>query len=169
MKTGDFDYRLPPEFIAQTAVEPRDHSRLMVLSRGDGSMEHRYFYELVEYLEPGDLLVCNNSRVIPARLYGRKADGGDRVELLLLRRLEPGVWEALTRPGRRLKAGAKIDIGTGPQESACKNVIGRRLKGCGMRWAPANAEAMARLRAMMYSTGRWDAFWQARQPHRGAA
>ena len=114
MKTSDFDYHLPPEFIAQTAVEPRDHSRLMVMSRGDGSIEHRYFYELVEYLKPGDLLVCNNSRVIPARLYGSKVDGGARVELLLLRRLEPGVWEALTRPGRRLKAGANIDIGTDP-------------------------------------------------------
>ena len=114
MKTGDFDYHLPPEFIAQTAVEPRDHSRLMVLSRKDGSIGHRYFYDLVEYLKPGDLLVCNNSRVIPARLYGSKVNGGARVELLLLRRLEPGVWEALTRPGRRLKAGAKIDIGTEP-------------------------------------------------------
>ncbi len=111
MKTSDFDYELPLERIAQTAVEPRDHSRLMVLSRKDGTMEHRHFYEVGDYLRPGDVLVCNDSRVIPARLLGRKVGGGAEVELLLLRRLERGVWEALARPGRRLKAGTKVELG----------------------------------------------------------
>jgi len=113
MKTSDFDYELPLERIAQTAAEPRDHSRLMVLSRKDGNMEHRYFYEVGDYLRSGDVLVCNDSRVIPARLLGRKVDGGAKVELLLLRRLERGVWETLARPGRRLKAGARVELGEG--------------------------------------------------------
>jgi S-adenosylmethionine:tRNA ribosyltransferase-isomerase len=113
MKTSDFDYKLPLGQIAQTAIEPRDHSRLMVLSRKDGNMEHRYFYEVGDYLRSGDILVCNDSRVIPARLLGRKVDGGAKVELLLLRRLERGVWETLARPGRRLKAGTKLELGEG--------------------------------------------------------
>ena len=87
MKTTDFDYEMPLERIAQTAVEPRDRSRLMVISRVDGSLSHRHFYEVGDYLRAGDVLVCNDSRVIPARLFGHKADGGAWVELLLLRRL----------------------------------------------------------------------------------
>jgi len=118
MKTSDFDYHMPPEMIAQTAIEPRDRSRLMVLHRGSGSIEHRRFYELGDYLKSGDLLVCNNSRVIPARLFGSKVGGGAKVEFLLLRRLKPGVWEALVKPGRRLKAGTRVDLGAGPDIQA---------------------------------------------------
>lgn len=113
MKTSDFDYDLPLERIAQTAAEPRDHSRLMVLSRKDGAMEHRHFYDVGDYLRSGDVLVCNDSRVIPARLLGRKVGSGAKVELLLLRRLEPGVWETLARPGRRLRSGTKVELGEG--------------------------------------------------------
>jgi S-adenosylmethionine:tRNA ribosyltransferase-isomerase len=108
MRTSDFDYDLPPELIAQTPVEPRDSSRLLVLSRDTGQMEHRRFHEIADYLEEGDLLVLNDSRVIPARLHGRREGTGGRVELLLLRRLEPGTWEALGRPGRRLRPGVRI-------------------------------------------------------------
>jgi S-adenosylmethionine:tRNA ribosyltransferase-isomerase len=114
MKTSDFDYELPPERIAQIAAEPRDHSRLMVLSRKDGNIEHRHFYEVGDYLRSGDTLVCNDSRVIPARLLGRKVDGGASVELLLLRRLERGIWETLAKPGRRLRAGTRLELGKGP-------------------------------------------------------
>jgi len=114
MKTSDFDYKLPLERIAQTAIEPRDHSRLMVVSRQEGSLEHRHFYDIVDYLRAGDVLVCNDSRVIPARLFGLKADGGAKIELLLLRRLEPNVWETLARPGRRLKVGAMVRLGESP-------------------------------------------------------
>ena len=85
MRTRDFDYRLPPELIAQNPVEPRDHSRLMVIGRGDGAVENRKFLEIVDYLRAGDVLVFNDSRVIPARLKGRKVPGGGKVELLLLR------------------------------------------------------------------------------------
>jgi len=116
MKTSDFDYNLPLELIAQSPVEPRDHSRLMVLNRGDGSIEHRRFFEIVDYLRDGDVMVFNDSRVIPARLKGRKANGGGGVEILLLRRLEAGLWEALVKPARRLQAGARIEI-TGESSS----------------------------------------------------
>ncbi len=110
MKTSDFDYSLPSGLIAQNPVEPRDHSRLMVLDRLAGSLEHRRFYDIVDYLRGGDVLVFNNSRVIPARLKGRRAGSGGRVEILLLRRTEPGVWEALVKPARRLKTGAEVEI-----------------------------------------------------------
>jgi S-adenosylmethionine:tRNA ribosyltransferase-isomerase len=114
VKTSDFDYALPAELIAQTPLEPRDHSRLMVVNRADGSIEHRRFFELADILGEGDVLVFNDSRVIPARLYGRKVESGGRVELLLLRRLEPNVWEALVRRGKRLPVGSTVIInGTG--------------------------------------------------------
>ncbi len=118
MRTSDFEYDLPKELIAQRAIEPRDSSRLMVLHRHSGRIEHRVFSDLPEYLEAGDLVVCNDSRVIPARLTGRKVDGEAKIELLLLRRLEPGVWESLARPGRRLKAGTLIALGPGEEFEA---------------------------------------------------
>ncbi|MBM3945765.1 MAG: tRNA preQ1(34) S-adenosylmethionine ribosyltransferase-isomerase QueA, partial [SAR202 cluster bacterium] len=103
MKTSDFDYDLPEDLIAQTPVEPRDHSRLLVLSRADGSIQHRRFYDLPHFLRKGDVLVFNDSRVFPARLRGRRLDGaGATIELLLLSRLEGDAWRALVRPGRRL-------------------------------------------------------------------
>ncbi len=110
MKTSDFDYSFPTELIAQNPVEPRDHSRLMVLNRSDGSIEHRRFFDIVSYLRDGDVLVFNDSRVIPARLIGRKVDTGGRVEILLLRRLDTDVWEALAKPGKRLRTGTRVEI-----------------------------------------------------------
>jgi S-adenosylmethionine:tRNA ribosyltransferase-isomerase len=120
MKTSQFDYLLPAELIAQTPMEPRDHSRLMVLHRGNGSIEHRRFFEIVGFLKPGDVLVLNDSRVIPARLRGQR-EGGGNAEILLLRRLDPGIWEALVRPARKVKAGEKIRLiseGYGPLGSS---------------------------------------------------
>ncbi len=110
MKTSDFDYHLPPELIAQTPVEPRDRSRLMVLNRSDTSIEHCSFFDILSYLRAGDVLIFNNSRVIPARLIGRKVDTGGRVEILLLRRSGNGTWEALVKPGRRANIGTRIEI-----------------------------------------------------------
>jgi len=110
MKTSDFDYHLPSERIAQTPVEPRDQSRLMILNRSRGSIEHRRFFELVDYLKPGDVLVFNDSRVIPAWLKGRKADTGGRLELLLLRQLDTAVWEALVKPAKRVSIGTRLEI-----------------------------------------------------------
>ena len=112
MKTSDFYYDLPEELIAQTPVEPRDHSRLMAVPL-NGEPEHRHFYDLPEYLRPGDALVINETKVIPARLLGMKADTGVPVEVLLLRRQNATDWEALVRPGRRLKPGAVCSFGDG--------------------------------------------------------
>lgn len=113
MKTSDFDYVLPEELIAQTPIEPRDHSRLMVVHRGTGAIEHTHFYDLPQYLRPGDALVINETKVIPARLLGVKEDTGVPVEVLLLRRENATDWEALVRPGRRLKPGATCVFGDG--------------------------------------------------------
>ena len=110
MQTGDFDYHLPPERIAQRPAEPRDASRLLTLRRAGGAIEHRRFRDLPDYLRAGDLMVFNRSRVIPARLHGIEQQSGAAVEILLVRRLEPGVWRALGRPGRRLRPGAAVSI-----------------------------------------------------------
>ncbi|MFC1917122.1 tRNA preQ1(34) S-adenosylmethionine ribosyltransferase-isomerase QueA [Chloroflexota bacterium] len=110
MKTSDFDYTLPAELIAQIPLEPRDRSRLLVLPRQGGSLEHRRFYEIGDYLRGGDVLVFNDSRVIPARLHGMKLDSGGGVEILLLRRLEANIWEALVKPGKKLHTGSKVYI-----------------------------------------------------------
>ena len=110
MKTSDFDYLLPSELIAQTPVEPRDQSRLMVLNRSDGSIEHRGFSQIVDYLRDGDVLVFNDSLVIPARLNGRKVDSGGRVEILLLHRLDANIWETLVKRGKRFRIGSRVEI-----------------------------------------------------------
>jgi len=113
MKTSDFDYLLPEELIAQTPVEPRDHSRLLVYDRADKSVKHLHFYDLPRFLRKGDVLVVNETKVIPARLLGEKEDTGVPVEILLLKRLEKDVWEGLVRPGRRLKPGTFCTFGGG--------------------------------------------------------
>ncbi|OGO06818.1 MAG: tRNA preQ1(34) S-adenosylmethionine ribosyltransferase-isomerase QueA [Chloroflexi bacterium RBG_13_56_8] len=110
MLTREFDYDLPAELIAQVPVEPRDASRLLVLHRAERSLEHRHFHDVLDYLNPGDLLVANESRVIPARLFARKVPTGGRVELLLLSRLGPARWEALVR-GRKVAVGQRLRIG----------------------------------------------------------
>lgn len=107
MEVKDFNYELPQELIAQHPLEPRDHSRLLVVDKNTGVIEHKHFYNLCEYLRPGDLLVFNDTRVIPARLHGVK-DTGARVEVFLLTRLDSSDWEVLVKPGRKLKIGAKI-------------------------------------------------------------
>jgi len=109
MKVTDFDYELPKELIAQHPMEPRDHSRLLVLDKKTGAVEHRHFYDLLEYLRPGDVLVFNDTRVIPARLYGTK-DTGAKAEVLLLTRKNTTDWEVLVRPGKKLQIGARIQF-----------------------------------------------------------
>ena len=112
MKTSDFYYDLPQELIAQTPLERRDSSRLMVLHRETGELEHRHFYDIVDYLQPGDCLVMNDSRVLPARLLGHRVPTGGAVELLLLQD-KGGVWECLAKPGRKLHPGAELSFGDG--------------------------------------------------------
>ena len=122
MNVSDFDYELPESAIAQAPVEPRDASRLLVLHRGRGTLEHRTFRDLPEYLRPGDVLVINDSRVIPARLFGEKEGTGGSVELLLLERRGLDPWEALVRPGRRVRPGARLVFGGGLLRAEVKDV-----------------------------------------------
>jgi len=110
MKTSDFDYSLPHELIAQTPTEPRDQSRLMVLNRSNSSIEHRKFFEITDYLRAGDVLLFNDTRVIPARLKGKRIDTGGEIEILLLRRFGACAWETLVKPGKRVNIGTMIEI-----------------------------------------------------------
>ena len=112
MKTSDFYYELPKELIAQTPVEPRDSSRLMALNRETGEIEHRHFYDILDYLNEGDLLVCNDSRVLPARIFGVKETGA-RVEFLLLKQISGNRWETLCKPGKKAREGAEFIFGDG--------------------------------------------------------
>ena len=114
MKKSEFWFDLPQEQIAQTPMEPRDHSRLLVMDRQSGACSHHHFYDIIDYLNPGDLLVVNDSRVIPARLYGIKPDTGGHIEVLLLEQKEKDVWEALVKPGKKAKPGVKLTFGDGP-------------------------------------------------------
>ena len=113
MKTHDFYYELPPELIAQTPLERRDSSRLLVLDRKTGALEHRHFHDLIEYLRPGDCLVLNNSRVLPARLLGKRVPSGGAVEVLLLKDLGGDTWDCLTKPGRKTPVGTELSFGEG--------------------------------------------------------
>ena len=112
MKTHDFWYDLPEELIAQTPLEKRDNSRLLVLDRDTGAVEHKHFYDIIDYLQPGDCLALNDSRVLPARLLGHRPTGG-AVELLLLRDLGEKKWECLAKPGRKLQPGQEVIFGNG--------------------------------------------------------
>ena len=113
MKTSDFYYDLPKELIAQDPLEDRSSSRLLVLHRKSGRVEHRVFTDIVEYLKPGDCLGRNNTKVIPARLYGTRVDTGATIELLLLKRMENDVWETLVKPGKKARQGVVISFGDG--------------------------------------------------------
>lgn len=113
MKTSDFYYDLPKELIAQTPAEPRDSSRLLVLNRQSGETVHKHFFDIIDYLDEGDLLVCNDSRVLPARIYGIKEPTGARVEFLLLKQISGNRWETLCKPGKKAKEGARFSFGDG--------------------------------------------------------
>ncbi len=129
LRTHDFDYDLPPEYIAQSPAEPRDSARLMVLDRSTGMITHAIFRDLGRFLRSGDLLVVNRTRVIPARLFARKIPTGGKVELLLLRREGPGVWQAMVR-GRGLRPGVRLQVEGGPQAEIVAQLDGplRRIR-----------------------------------------
>lgn len=113
MKTSDFYYDLPKELIAQTPLEPRDSSRLLVLDREKQTLEHKHFYDIIDYLNEGDLLVANDSRVLPARIYGIKDETGAKVEFLLLKQVANNRWETLCKPGKKARVGTKFSFGNG--------------------------------------------------------
>ncbi|MCR5826750.1 MAG: tRNA preQ1(34) S-adenosylmethionine ribosyltransferase-isomerase QueA [Oscillospiraceae bacterium] len=129
MKTSDFDYELPQELIAQTPIERRDASRLLCLNRETGDYTHRHFYDLPDFLRPGDCLILNNSRVIPARLLGHRLPGGGACEVLLLVDRGERVWECIVRPGKHLRAGARMSFGDGALNAEVVEVLpdGNRL------------------------------------------
>lgn len=129
MKTSDFYYDLPPELIAQTPLERRDASRLMCLDKETGAVSHHHFYELPDFLNAGDCLILNNSRVLPARLLGRRLPGGGACEVLLLQDKGDKVWECLVRPGKHLREGARLSFGEGELTAEIAEVLpdGNRL------------------------------------------
>ena len=129
MKTSDFYYDLPPELIAQTPLEKRDESRLLCLDKATGEWSHHHFYELPDFLRAGDCLILNNSRVLPARLLGRRLPGGGACEVLLLQDKGDKVWECLVRPGKHLREGARVSFGDGELTAEIAEVLpdGNRL------------------------------------------
>ena len=129
MKTSDFNYELPKELIAQTPLEKRDTSRLMTLDRKTGAWEHHHFYELPDFLYPGDCLILNDSRVLPARLLGQRLPGGGACEVLLLIDRGEKIWECLVRPGRHMRQGSKLSFGNGELTAEVTEVLpdGNRL------------------------------------------
>ena len=129
MKTSDFNFDLPQELIAQDPLEDRSSSRLMVLNKESGEIAHRIFHDITEYLHPGDCLVINDTKVIPARLIGTKEDTGAHIEILLLKRKENDVWETLVKPGKKMKPGARVSFGDGLLKGEVLEVVeeGNRL------------------------------------------
>lgn len=129
MKTSDFDYELPEELIAQDPLEDRTASRLLVLDKKTGERKHTIFHEIIDYLNPGDCLVINNTKVIPARLIGEREETGGKVEVLLLKRKENNIWETLVKPGKKARPGTRLVFGGGLLHAEVKEVVeeGNRL------------------------------------------
>ena len=123
MKIEDFNFDLPEHLIAQTPLENRTASKMLVMNRNDESLEHRHFSDLLDYLKPGDCLVLNNTKVLPARLYGVKADTGAKIELLLLHQQEDDHWEVLIKPAKKVKVGTQINFGDGKLIATCTEVL----------------------------------------------
>ena len=127
MKVSDFKYELPEELIAQTPIEKRDESRLMILDREEKKIEHKIFKDIINYLKPGDVLVRNNTKVLPARIYGKKETGAN-VEFLLLNNIEGDIWESIVRPGNKLHVGTKVIFGDGILKAEILEVLEGRNK-----------------------------------------
>lgn len=123
MHINDFDYELPAELIAQKPADKRDFSRLLVVHRDTGKIEHRHFYDVLDYLNEGDCLVLNNSKVLPARLFGVKEGTGAKIEFLLIKRLDGDLWETMVKPGKRLKPGDSVDFSCGGEKAKFRAVV----------------------------------------------
>ena len=128
MKLEDFDYYLPEELIAQTPLVKRDESRLLVLDKETGEVEHKKFYDIIDYLTPGDTLVLNDTKVLPARLIGTKEETGAVIEILLLKNIEGDKWECLTKPARRIKEGTVVTFGNGELKAKCCGVFDEGIR-----------------------------------------
>ncbi len=128
MKVEEFDYNLPEELIAQTPLEKRDESRLLVLDRKTGDLEHKHFYDIIDYLDKGDTLVLNDSKVLPARLIGVKEETNAVIEILLLKSVEKDIWECLVKPAKRIKVGTIVSFGEGRLKAKCTKVLDEGLR-----------------------------------------
>lgn len=128
MTVEEFNYELPSELIAQTPLKKRDESRLMVLDKETGDIEHKHFRDIISYLEPGDTLVLNDTKVLPARLYGEKEETKAMIEILLLKNIEGDTWECLVRPARRIKEGSVVDFGNGKLKATCVKVLDEGIR-----------------------------------------
>ena len=148
LKTHDFYYELPPELIAQTPLAQRDSSRLLVLGKQSGKIEHRHFHDILDYLNPGDCLVLNNSRVLPARLLGHRVPSGGAVEVLLLKDVGDNVWECLARPGRKLQVGAEVSFGDGQLTAVITEDLGDGKKKVRFSYEGIFLEVLERLGKM---------------------
>ena len=122
MKLEEFDYYLPEELIAQVPIAKRDESRLLVVDKNEKTIEHKVFKDIIDYLEPGDCLVRNNTKVIPARLYGKKETGAN-VEFVLLKQIDGDIWESIVRPGNKLRPGTKVLFGDGILEAEILDIM----------------------------------------------
>ena len=122
MKLEEFDYYLPEELIAQVPIAKRDESRLLVVDKNEKTIEHKVFKNIIDYLEPGDCLVRNNTKVIPARLYGKKETGAN-VEFVLLKQIDGDIWESIVRPGNKLRPGTKVLFGDGILEAEILDIM----------------------------------------------
>ena len=128
MKVNDFDYYLPEELIAQTPLKQRDSSRLLVLDKETGTVDHKHFYDIVDYLEEGDTLVLNDTKVLPARLIGIKEETNAVIEILLLKNIEKDIWECLVKPARRIKTGTIVSFGEGKLKAKCIKELDEGLR-----------------------------------------
>ena len=128
MKVSDFDYYLPEELIAQTPLEKRDESRLLVLDKETGDIEHKHFYNIIDYLEKGDTLVLNDTKVLPARLIGTKEETNAAIEILLLKNIKDDEWECLVKPARRIKVGTVVSFGNGELKAECTKIFDEGIR-----------------------------------------
>ena len=142
MKLEDFDYYLPEELIAQTPLNKRDESRLMVLDKKTGNIEDKKFYDVIDYLEEGDALVLNDTKVLPARLIGVKEETQAVIEVLLLKQIEDNVWECLTKPARRIKEGTIVTFGEGKLKMECVKVLDEGLRHFKMLYEQLEDQSM---------------------------
>ncbi len=148
MKTEDFNYYLPEELIAQTPLEKRDEARLLVLDKETGSVEHKKFYDVIDYLNPGDTLVLNDTKVLPARLIGEKEDTKAVIEVLLLKNIEGNIWECLSKPARRIKEGTIVSFGNGLLKAKCVGVFDEGIRHFELIYDGILVELLDKLGAM---------------------
>lgn len=148
MKVEDFDYNLPEELIAQTPIEQRDTSRMLVLDKKTGNIEHKHFYDILDYLKEGDVLILNDTKVLPARLIGEKEETKAVIEILLLKNIENDIWECLVKPAKRIKVGTIVSFGDGLLKAECIEVGDEGIRRFNLKYEGILYEILDRLGTM---------------------